>query len=246
MTYEQEILARAMSCIDDDMILAAHAPRKKIRRVIPVAIAACLIAAFAVAFPTLREVINTKSDLLSSEDDLLNKENAGSASKEEITCIAQNVPVTLGGSTLTLLDTTETTATFKLEKTDNTPVYAHLYDRRDGVLAATESGYTDNGVVIRPNTLRLYVNGADEPVYQLPTAPGSYEITIDFTSIRNGTYPMQECIGLYAYIGEDDAAVTHRFSLATVAVTEDTVTDSVTDSITDSVEDTIAETTATP
>ena len=48
MTYEQEILARAMSCIDDDMILAAHAPRKKIRRVIPVAVAACLIAAFAV------------------------------------------------------------------------------------------------------------------------------------------------------------------------------------------------------
>ena len=32
MTHEQEMLARAMSHIDDDMILAAHAPRKRNRR----------------------------------------------------------------------------------------------------------------------------------------------------------------------------------------------------------------------
>ncbi len=236
MTYEQEILARAMGCIDDDMILAAHAPRKKIRRVIPVAVAACLIAAFAVAFPTLREVINTNSDILASEDGLLDNENDASVPKEEVTFTAQQIPVTVGGSTLTLLHTTDTTATLRLEKTDDTPVYAMLYDRRGGVLATTEPGYKDNGVVIRPNTLRLYVNGAEQPVYQLPTAPGTYEITVDFTTIRNGTYPMQECMGVYAYIGEEDPAVTHRFSLDVIAA--DTVADTAADTGSDPASDT--------
>ncbi len=235
MTYEQEILARAMSYIDDDMVLAAHAPRKKIRRVIPVVAAACLIAAFAVAFPTLREVINTNSDILAPEDGLLDNENGVFDSKEELTYIGQQLPVTMSGSTLTLLNTTETTATFRLEKTDDTPVYAMLYDRRGGVLASTEPGYKDNGVVIRPNTVRLYINGADQPVFQFPTAPGSYEITVDFTSIRNGTYPMRECIGLYTYIGDESDAVTNNFSLAVLPVIE-----------TETSADTSADTTQTP
>ncbi|MBQ9151588.1 MAG: hypothetical protein IJX72_05000, partial [Clostridia bacterium] len=57
------------------------------------------------------------------------------------------------------------------------------------------------------------------PVYRLPTAPGTYEIVVDFTSVRNGTYPMQEIIGLYAYIGEDEEPVTERFSLEVIAET---------------------------
>ena len=218
MTYQQEILARAMGHIDDDMLLSAHGPRKKLRRVIPVLAAACIIAVLAVSFPYLRTVINTNSDVLSpGMDGALNgdkpdKPSAGLYHKQDLS-------VALGGTTLTLTDTTETTATFTVVKTDDIPVYALLYDRRDGVLASTEPNYKDNGVLIRPNTIRLYVNGETAPVYQLPAAKGTYEITVDFEFIRNGQYPMQECIGLYAYIGEDEEAVTLKFSLAVVEET---------------------------
>ena len=98
-------------------------------------------------------------------------------------------------------------------KTNDAPVYAMLYDRLGGALASTEPNYKDNGVLIRPNTLRLYVNGAEQPVYHLPTAPGTYEVVIDFTSIRNGTYPMQEIVGMYAYVEDEEEPVTVRFSL---------------------------------
>jgi hypothetical protein len=86
--------------------------------------------------------------------------------------------------------------------------------------------FKDNGVTIRPNTIRLYVNGAEQPVYRFPTAPGTYEVVVDFTSSRNGTYPMREYVGLYAYIGKDNAMVTERFSLEVVA--EDTEVEAVT------------------
>ena len=217
MTHEQEMLARAMSHIDDDMILAAHAPRKKARRLIPYGIAACFIAVLIISFPWLRSVINVDSDLFGPGDGM-NKEDAGIMSPSETPYYSiQNMPVTLGGTTLTLTATTKTTATFTVVKTDSTPIYAMLYDLREGALASTEPDYKDNGIVIRPNTIRLFVNGAEQPVYRLPTAPGTYEVVVDFTSIRNGTYPMREYIGLYAYIGKDNAPITERFSLEVIA-----------------------------
>ena len=212
MTHEQEMLARAINHIDVDMILAAHGPRKKLRRVIPVAVAVCLIAALAVAFPYLREIIDTNSDILSSGEGVGDEGNP-SASAEDLPVTGQNLPVTLGGTTLTLKAVTDTTATFELVKTDDTPVYAMLYDLRGGVLASTEPDFKDNGVTIRPNTIRIYVNGTEQPTYRLPSAPGSYTVAVDFTSVRNGQYPMKEIMGLYAYIGEDGKAVTERFSL---------------------------------
>ena len=218
MTHEQELLARAMSHIDDDMILAARAPRKKVRRVIPYVAAACLIAAIAVSFPYLRTVINVNSNLFGPGEE--NMEDAG-ASKPEMPPYAQmGIPVTLGGTTLTLTATTETTATFTVVKTDDTPLYAMLYDLRENALASTEPDYKDNGVIIRPNRIQLYVNGAEQPVYRFPTAPGTYEVVVDFTSIRNGTYPMREYVGLYAYIGEDGEALTERFSLEVTVETD--------------------------
>ena len=81
---------------------------------------------------------------------------------------------------------------------------------------------------------RLYVNGAEQPVYRFPTAPGTYEVVIDFTSIRNGTYPMREYVGLYAYIGKDGEMVTERFSLEVVAQT--TEAESITEEPTETVE----------
>lgn len=226
MKHEQELLARAMGHVDDGMILAAHKPHKKWRRAIPPLVAACLILAFLAVFPYLREIINTNSDLIGpgpSGDAGVNDGGAEGKPEEPPPYFDQAIPVELGGTTLTRLGTTETTVTFTLVKTDDTPVYAILYDRLGGALACTEPGYTDNGVVIRPNTLRIYVDGATEPVFELPTAPGTYEVVVDFTVIRNGTYPMKEFIGIYAYIGEDkqeDEPVTLKFDLSVTPETE--------------------------
>jgi hypothetical protein len=238
MTHEQELLARAMSHIDDDMILAAHAPRKKIRRFVPYAVAACLIVAVALVFPYLRAVINVDSGFDRGDQN----EEVGAMDPEKPLMTPQSTPVTLGGTTVTLTDTTHTTATFTVVKTDDTPIYAMLYDLREGALASTEPDYKDNGIVIRPNTIRLFVNGAEQPAYRFPTAPGTYEIVVDFTSIRNGTYPMREYVGLYAYIGEDGEAVTERFSLE---VTVETDTSEPDTSEPDTSEPDTAETTAT-
>ena len=218
MTHEQEMLARAMSHIDDDMILAARAPRKKARRLIPYAVAACLAVVLAVSFPYLRRIINVSSDLFGPGEE--NAEDAGASIPNAYPSTEQGVPVTLGGTTLTLTATTETTATFTVVKTDDTPLYAMLYDRRDNALASTEPDYKDNGVTIRPNRILLYVNGAEQPVYRFPTAPGTYEVVVDFASVRNGTYPMREYVGLYAYIGDDGKAVTERFSLEVEVATD--------------------------
>lgn len=226
MKHEQELLARAMGHIDDRMILAAHKPHKKWRRAIPPLVAVCLILAFLSVFPYLREVINTNSDLIGpgpSGDVGEENDGVGEDPDERPLYFDQAIPVELGGTTLTRLGATETTVTFTLVKTDDTPVYAILYDRLGGALACTEPGYKDNGVVIRPNTLRMYVNGATEPVFELPAAPGTYEVVVDFSVIRNGTYPMQNIIGIYAYVGEDkkeDEPVTLKFDLSVAPETE--------------------------
>jgi hypothetical protein len=52
-----------------------------------------------------------------------------------------------------------------------------------------------------------------EPATELPTAPGTYTLVVDFTSIRNGTYPMEEYMGFLAYSGKDGAPVTVYLSL---------------------------------
>lgn len=218
MTDQQEILSRAMGHLDDELILSAHGPRKKVRRAIPAVIAACLVIALIAAFPYLREVINTNSDVLNPYNDGV-IDDASPLKPEMYEYTPQNQAVTLGGTTLTLAATTDTTATFTLVKTDEVPIYALLYDRRGDVLASTEEGYKDNGVTIRPNTLKLYVNDQEAFVYRFPTAPGTYEVTVDFASVRNGPYPMREYIGLYAYVGKDGEPVTIHFSLDVEEVT---------------------------
>ena len=212
MTYQQEILARAIGYVDDELILAAHGPRKKLRRALPVVAVLLFCAAFAVAFPHLREVIDTNSDLLISEDESLPDGSIG-VKPEAGPLFEMNRPATLGGTTATLVEVTDTTATLEITKTDDLPVYAILFDRRGDALASTEPDYQNNGVVIRHGTLKLYVDGSEDYVYELPSAPGTYRVTVNFTSIRNGSYPMREQIGLYAYMGEEQMQTTVLFSL---------------------------------
>ena len=213
MTYLQETLAQALNHLDNDMILAAHAPRKKLRRIIPVVIAAVLVVALWVSYPYLRRVINTDSDLLNAPDETSPGMNNSQVKPVESPIKGTAIPVTLGGTTLTLLDVTETTATLEVVKTDDVPVYAMFYDRLESALASTQADYTHNGVVIRPNTIKVTIEGSDQVLYTIPSAPGTYTVTLDFESIRNGKYPMREYVGLYAYIGKDGAMVTVFFSL---------------------------------
>jgi hypothetical protein len=121
--------------------------------------------------------------------------------------------VTVGSSTLTLTAVTETSVTVTLVKTDDTPLYAAVYDRMGDALACTDPDYKVDGVTIRAGRIKIYANGAPEPATELPTAPGTYTLVVDFTSIRNGTYPMEEYMGFLAYIGKDGAPVTVYLSL---------------------------------
>jgi hypothetical protein len=164
----------------------------------------------------LREVINT--------DLVLRDRNWRDQNREEGDAEVANKPnpedihpigttVVIGGSTLTLEEVTETTATYKLVKTDSIPVYAAVYDRMGDALASTEPGYKVDGATIRHGTLRVYLDGSEDRLSQLPTAPGTYTVVVDFSVIRDGTYPMEEYMGLYAYLGEEGTLSARWYTL---------------------------------
>jgi hypothetical protein len=128
------------------------------------------------------------------------------------------IPVTVGNSTLTLTDVTETTVTLTLVKTTSEPLYAAVYDRMGDALACTDPDYKVDGVTIRAGRIKVYpadaADGVAEPETVLPTDAGTYTVVIDFTSVRNGSYPMEEYLGVFAYSGKDGAPETVYFSLA--------------------------------
>ena len=216
---DPETLARGLSYVEDTMILSSHGKAKRSRRLIPWAVAACLIGALAVSFPYLRQVINTDlilrgPDWNKEKDEIGDAEIAHKPKPEEIK--GMGIPVTVGNTTLTLTGVTETTATLTLVKTDDTPLYAAVYDRMGDALACTDPDYKVDGVTIRAGRIKVYpADAADaaEPATELPTAPGTYTVVVDFTAIRNGTYPMEEYMGLFAYVGKDGAPVAVYVSL---------------------------------
>ena len=216
---DPETLARGLSYVEDTMILSSHGKAKRSRRLIPWAVAACLIGALAVSFPYLRQVINTDlilrgPDWNKEKDEIGDAEIAHKPKPEEIK--GMGIPVTVGNTTLTLTGVTETTATLTLIKTDGTPLYAAVYDRMGDALACTDPDYKVDGVTIRAGRIKVYpADAADaaEPATELPTAPGTYTVVVDFTAIRNGTYPMEEYMGLFAYVGKDGAPVAVYVSL---------------------------------
>ena len=216
---DPETLARGLSYVEDAMILSSHGKAKRSRRLIPWAVAACLIGALAVSFPYLRQVINTDlilrgPDWNKEKDEIGDAEIAHKPKPEEIK--GMGIPVTVGNTTLTLTGVTETTATLALVKTDDTPLYAAVYDRMGDALACTDPDYKVDGVTIRAGRIKVYpADAADaaEPATELPAAPGTYTVVVDFTAIRNGTYPMEEYMGLFAYVGKDGAPVAVYVSL---------------------------------
>ena len=227
------VAALAMGRLEDKLLLDARKSGKKLRRGIPVLAAACCVALLAVSFPYLREVINT--DLVLRDRNWRDQNNeegdAEIANKPDPADIQPiGATVVLGGSTLTLEAVTETTATYKLVKTDSIPVYAAVYDRMGDALASTEPGYKVDGATIRHGMIRVYVDGSDDRLSQLPTAPGTYTVVVDFSVIRNGTYPMEEYMGLYAYLGEEGTLTARWCTLVvpevpTEEISEDTAED---------------------
>lgn len=211
------LLMAGICHIDDALIASAHRGGKRVRRLIPWVAAACAVVLLAVSFPYLRQIINT--DLVLRDPDW-DKETNGEGDAEvthkpdKDSIKGLNSPASLSGSTLTVTAVTETTLTLTLTKTDDTPLYAALYDRLGDALACTDPHYKVDGVTIRPGRIKVYTDGSSEPATELPTPPGTYSLTIDFTSIRNGTYPMEDYVGFFTYTEESGAPVAVYFSLA--------------------------------
>ena len=219
-----EMLARGMSYVDHSLLLSAHEGKKKLRRLIPWLAAACVIAVLAVSFPFLREVINTDLKLRGPgwNKDQVNpdREVADKPGQEDI--LKENIPGSVGGSTITVTEVTETTVTFVLVKTDDTPIYAAVYDRMGDALACTQPDYKVDGVIIRSNVLKLYVNDSTESQDEIPTQAGTYTIVLDFNRVRMSPYPMEDYVGFFSYTGKDGAPEAVYFSILTPQPEADT------------------------
>lgn len=230
MNREQEILARAMNHIDDRYVLAAHAPRRRLHHALPALVAACLCVVILAVYPFLRELINVENDLKGDsipapeggyttggdedeDKDYAGDANSGTGKPEINSYYGLGTSTTLGGTTLTMTEVTDTTATFTVVKTDTKPLYVMLFDLKGNPLTTSEEGYRlDGGVIIR-NSLHFTVNGATETVKILPSSPGTYTVTVDFSAVRDGTYPMLDYMGLYAYVDKDNQPLMRQFSL---------------------------------
>lgn len=228
VTWEPDAktLAMGLCYVDDTLVIAAHGTAKKTRRLIPWAAAACVVAVLAVSFPYLRTIINTDlvlrgPDWNKEKDEIGDAEIAHKPSADKI--LAIGTPTEVAGSTITLTAVTETSVTLTLVKTTSTPLYAAVYDRMGDALACTDPDYKVDGVTIRAGRIKVYADGATEPETVLPSEAGTYTVVVDFTSVRNGTYPMENYLGIFAYSGTDGAPETVYFSLV-VPETEDGTT----------------------
>ncbi len=220
MTREQELMARAMNYIDDDMILAAHGPRKRLRRTLPGLVAACLAVTVVLTFPYLRQAVKSETSdgamnavpgapgeavggdnmnndgvMADGVNSLFTRPNPA----PEISIPSVGSTLTLGGTTVTVEALSDTTVTFHIVKGDSEPIHAAFFQYGAGVLASTEEDFRDNGTILRPYTVKLHISGDDTVFYQFPTAAGTYEIVVDFSSLRKGDYRMDEIMALYRY-----------------------------------------------
>ncbi len=217
MTRDQEILARAMSHVDDELIAAAHAPRKKLRHYMPTLIAACLCVVIVAAFPFLRTVINMEKDAgndAPAPSETAEGNDAGvldgwptGSEDPSLPPPALGDTITVGGTRITLADYTDTTATLRIVKTDDTPLYMAMRQRGGGILASTEPGFRDNGTILRPAQIKLFVNGATEWVDDLPHGPGEYHVLVDYSTVTRTDYVVDRFLILYSYTGEENTVV---------------------------------------
>lgn len=208
-------LAFAMGEISDRAVTRARTNAKMIRRFLPLVLAVCVIIVAVHYYPDLREMIDSGLKLNGAAgDDQPNGDEATPSIRPDAEDIfGVNIPKELGTTTVTVTAYTESTVTLTLVKEDNTPIYAAFYDLLGYPLATTEAGYKLNGQLLQENVLKVTVDDRDTPVYELPSAIGTYTVTVDFSGVRHGAYPMLDHIGLYAYVGENGKAETIFFSV---------------------------------
>ncbi len=209
MTREQEILARALNGVDDRFIEAAHAPHKKLRHYTPALIAACLCVVIVATFPLLREMVNL--DNKGNDMAIPNSpaENNTAADNWYLGDPAPEMPdptlgdtVTLAGCEITLTDLTDTTATLTIVKADTQFLYAAIRQYAGGILASTEPDYRDDGTILRHHQIKVSVDGVHQPADTLPIPYGNYTVELDFSSLRHGTYRMEDFLIFYTYAGD--------------------------------------------
>ncbi len=226
MTREQEILARAMNQVDDELIAAAHAPRKRLRHFAPALVAACLCVAIVVTFPYLRAMVNIDSDKTGEASPLpgdgANDGNGLSADMgaslnqskpDETASPTLGDTVQIGKDTVTMTALTENTATLYVIKQSTTPLYVAFRQYAAGYLASTQPDFRDGSTILRPGQIKLYINGASDPADSFPTTVGEYEIVVDFTSLRNSDYRMSETLILYSCAPDGEQVESHWFSI---------------------------------
>ena len=214
MTHEQEILARSMSRIDDDIILSAHAPRQKAyQRFGPLAVA-CLVVVLSVSFLHLYEILGDQRDLKAPEaSGQGNNYAAADMDKEEdFYAPSEESPMPWDRVRLTLLELTDTVATFSLIKTDDTPAYMTLCDASGEVLASTQIIGKDESVTSSVPMISLCVDYAEESVYVLPTQAGTYEIQADLTVVLDENMSVGD-LTLEVYACVEEGAILPVFSL---------------------------------
>ncbi len=228
MTREQEILSRAMNFVDDDLIAAAHAPRKKMRHYAPALIAACLCVVIVATFPMVRAFVGD----MDKSNDALPPGDAGGPNNQvpAENWYIQNAPempnpslgdtAPIGMTDLTLLALTDTTATFRMVKRDSQPLWVAIRQYAGGLLASTEPDFTDNGTILRPRQIRVSVDGVDQPAATLPVPEGTYTVKLDFSSLRNSDYRMEDTLIFYRYTDESGTVEHIRFNIALPAESE--------------------------
>lgn len=171
---------------------ASFSPIAK-RRPGPAIVSAVAAAALAVAIVPTAIFVSERNSLLADPPTLDTPAEPAPGdppdSGEQDPPAAATAPMSVGetrtlasGSTLTYLAKTEHSVTIRLHKTDAAPVYLRLTGRRDtaAYYASTDPRYAGVGERVQGG-LTVTVNGS---AGAFPSAPGDYEIVVDFTPMR--------------------------------------------------------------
>ena len=213
-------LAEAMQYLDDDILAEAHAEtvgvspatihKRNLWKRLSLVACVCILA---ISLPYLVNVISQMGVGNMSGDSkpptvggqsypTMDKEDGnGFAPEEAPEADAPNKPEEWRGvgsiqqseyGQLSFVAETHTTLTLRLtiSQTPTQPIHIYFYDY-EGVIATTQEGYKDDGIIIREGRIKVLVNG-EAHTGPLPCEIGTYDIVVDFAALRKDPIPMKE------------------------------------------------------
>ncbi len=206
-----QLFAEALSEIDETFVMEAAetAPRRSFRRAwtagIAVAAVALLLvpAAIAPALLAGESGSGTGGTPPYTGDDI-GGGTGGAAGDTPGGSETGGAPMQLSetrsvrGGVITYLSRTETTVSFRFEKTDTSPVWFTLTGRRAGrtYFATTDPSNADMGT---PDAVfTFYIDGE---AGEFPTAAGTYDVVVDFSSLYalcDTLGPLQSTVASFA------------------------------------------------